>query len=144
MKRKDYLVEELTNEEKLYLKRIVMTAKNKYIKKNYQYINSVVTLNEDVVKAEDSIIDDVIENCVKEVKSAEEFERTLYNPILYKYVKALTLKEKEVLFYVFWQKKQVKDIAEIMGIHRTTVKRIKNRALSKIAENMLDGGGKNV
>ena len=35
MERKDYLVEELSKEEKLYLKRIVMTAKNKYFEKNY-------------------------------------------------------------------------------------------------------------
>lgn len=35
MERKDYLVEELSKEEKLYLKRIVMTAKNKCFEKNY-------------------------------------------------------------------------------------------------------------
>ncbi len=144
MEKKNYLKEELSKEEKLYLKKIVMTAKNKYIKRNYQYINSVINLSENVVKTEDSIIDDVIENCVKEVKSAEEFERTLSNSLLYKYVKALTLREKEVLFYIFWQKKHLKDIARIMGIHRITVERIRNRALSKIAEKMLNGGNKNV
>lgn len=40
MERKDYLVEELSKEEKLYLKRIVMTAKNKYFERNYNYINN--------------------------------------------------------------------------------------------------------
>ena len=34
MERKNYLVKELTSEEKVYLKRIVMTARNKYIQKN--------------------------------------------------------------------------------------------------------------
>ncbi len=40
MERKDYLLEELSKEEKSYLKRIVMTAKNKYFEKNYNYINN--------------------------------------------------------------------------------------------------------
>ena len=42
MERKDYLVEELSKEEKLYLKRIVMTAKNKYFERNYNYINNTM------------------------------------------------------------------------------------------------------
>ena len=33
MERKNYLTEELSKEEKAYLKRIIMTAKNKYFEK---------------------------------------------------------------------------------------------------------------
>ena len=49
MERKDYLNEELSKEEKLYLKRIVMTAKNKYIKKNEKYINKSISLDDAIL-----------------------------------------------------------------------------------------------
>ena len=42
MERKDYLVEELSTQEKLYLKKIVMTGRNKFIEKNYEYINNSI------------------------------------------------------------------------------------------------------
>lgn len=51
MERKDYLVEELSKEEKLYLKRIVMTAKNKYFEKNYNYINNTSMFVDEIVSA---------------------------------------------------------------------------------------------
>ena len=46
MEKKNYLLKGLSNEEKVYLKRIVMTAKNKYIEKNYNYINKKQKRNE--------------------------------------------------------------------------------------------------
>lgn len=62
MERKDYLVEELSKEEKLYLKRIVMTAKNKYFEKNYNYINNTSMFVDEIVSAgEESVLDAVLE-----------------------------------------------------------------------------------
>ena len=99
MKRKNYLVEELSKEEKLYLKRIVMTAKNKYIEKNYKYINSTdICLEDTNVKGEETVLDAVLQKCQEEINSAIEFEKTISNPSLYKIIKALSLREKEVLF----------------------------------------------
>lgn len=136
MERKDYLVEELSKEEKLYLKRIVMTAKNKYFEKNYNYINNTSMFVDEIVSAgEESVLDAVLEKCQEEVKSAREFEKTLSNPSLYNIVKALSLREKEVLFYLYKKQKSINETAVIMGLDRKTIRKYRDEAHRKIAEN---------
>ena len=144
MNKKDYLKEKLSNEEKVYLKRIIMSARNKYINKNYLYINGIVELEESHAITSDYIIDNIMQDYVKEMKSATDIERTISNTLLYKYVKELSIKEKEVLFYIFWKNKKIKDVADIMNIHRITVERIRDRALTKIGYKMVEGGKRNV
>ena len=140
MERKDYLVESLSTQEKLYLKKIVMTARNKYIEKNYQYINNTnMFVNDAVIEAEDSVLDSVLERCQQEVNSAIEFERTLSNPSLYNVVKVLSLKEKEVLFYLYKKQKNISEISRIMNLDRKTVRKLRDIAQSKIAENLING-----
>ena len=141
MERKDYLVEELSKEEKLYLKRIVMTAKNKYFEKNYNYINNTSMFVDEIVSAgEESVLDAVLEKCQEEVKSAREFEKTLSNPSLYNIVKALSLREKEVLFYLYKKQKSINETAVIMGLDRKTIRKYRNEAHRKIAEKLINGG----
>lgn len=140
MEKKDYLVEKLSKEEKLYLKRIVMTARNKYIERNYNYINNTNVSTKDVFSImEDSILDTVLEKCQEDINSVIEFEKTLSNPILYNIVKALSLREKEVLFYLYKKQKTINEISKIMKIDRITVWRIRNRAQKKIAEKLVKG-----
>ena len=141
MERKDYLVEELSKEEKLYLKRIVMTAKNKYFEKNYNYINNTSMFVDEIVSAgEESVLDAVLEKCQEEVKSAREFEKTLSNPSLYNIVKALSLREKEVLFYLYKKQKSMNETAVIMGLDRKTIRKYRDEAHRKIAEKLINGG----
>lgn len=141
MERKDYLVEELSNEEKLYLKRIVMTAKNKYFERNYNYINNTSVFVDGIVSAgEESVLDAVLEKCQEEVKSAREFEKTLSNPSLYNIVKALSLREKEVLFYLYKKQKNINETAVIMGLDRKTIRKYRDEAHRKIAEKLINGG----
>ena len=145
MERKDYLVEELSKEEKLYLKRIVMTAKNKYFEKNYNYINNTSMFVDEIVSAgEESVLDAVLEKCQEEVKSAREFEKTLSNPSLYNIVKALSLREKEVLFYLYKKQKSINETAVIMGVDRKTIRKYRDEAHRKIAEKLINGGMQNV
>ena len=141
MERKDYLVEELSKEEKLYLKRIVMTAKNKYFEKNYNYINNTSMFVDEIVSAgEESVLDAVLEKCQEEVKSAREFEKTLSNPSLYNIVKVLSLREKEVLFYLYKKQKSMNETAVIMGLDRKTIRKYRDEAHRKIAEKLINGG----
>ena len=141
MKRKNYLVEELSNEEKSYLKRIVMTARNKYFEKNYNYINNTNMLISEVVgTTEDTILDAVLEKCQEEVDSAIEFEKALSNPKLYNIVKALSLKEKEVLFYLYKKQKSIKETAKIMKLDRKTVRKYRDEAQAKIIKKLINGG----
>lgn len=141
MERKDYLVEELSKEEKLYLKRIVMTAKNKYFERNYNYINNTSMFVDGIVSTvEESVLDAVLEKCQEEVKSAREFEKTLSNPSLYNIVKALSLREKEVLFYLYKKQKSMNETAVIMGLDRKTIRKYRDEAHRKIAEKLINGG----
>lgn len=141
MERKDYLVEELSKEEKLYLKRIVMTAKNKYFERNYNYINNTSVFVDGIVSAgEESVLDAVLEKCQEEVKSAREFEKTLSNPSLYNIVKVLSLREKEVLFYLYKKQKSMNETAVIMGLDRKTIRKYRDEAHRKIAEKLINGG----
>lgn len=140
MERKDYLLEELSKEEKSYLKRIVMTAKNKYFEKNYNYINNTSMFVDGIVSAgEESVLDAVLEKCQEEVKSAREFEKTLSNPSLYNIVKALSLREKEVLFYLYKKQKSINETAVIMGLDRKTIRKYRDEVHRKIAEKLING-----
>lgn len=140
MERKDYLVEELSTQEKLYLKKIVMTGRNKFIEKNYEYINnSIILIDHAVLVEEDSILESVLQRCQEEVNSAREFDRALSNPALSNIVKALSLKEREVLFYLYKEKKSINETSEKMKISTRTVSRLRDKALDKIAEQLVKG-----
>ncbi len=140
MNSKDYLVEALSKEEKVYLKKIVMTAKNKYIKRNKQYINSTdIVLNDAIIVKEDSILEIILQECAENIQSAMEFEKLLTEPKLYNIVKSLSLQEKEVLFYLYKKQKKICEIGEIMGKNRRTIRRIRDKAQKKIAENLIKG-----
>ena len=139
MERKNYLVEDLSNEEKAYLKRIIMTARNKYIKRNYNYINNTYIILDDEITVGESVLEEVLRKCQNEVKSALEFENLITNPYLYNIVKKLSLREKEVLFYLYKEQKSIKEITKIMRISRSTVERIRKQAQEKIARNLVRG-----
>lgn len=145
MERKNYLTEELSKEEKAYLKRIIMTAKNKYFEKNNDYINNTTMLIDEIVPAsEDSILDTILERCQQEVDSAIEFEKTLLNPKLYNIMKALSSCEREVLFNLYWKERSINETAERMQLDRKTVRKYRDRAQTIITEKLINGGDKDV
>ncbi len=145
MERKNYLTEELSKEEKAYLKRIIMTAKNKYFEKNNDYINNTTMLIDEIVPASEySILDTILERCQQEVDSVIEFEKTLLNPKLYNIIKALSLCEREVLFNLYWKERSINETAERMQLDRKTVRKYRDRAQTIITEKLLNGGDKDV
>lgn len=144
MERKNYLCEELSKEEKRYLTIVVMNTRRKYIRDNYNYINNINIDLYDCVNVEaQSVLEAVINKCEEQVKSAMEFEKIISNKKLYNIVKALSLNEKMVLFSLYKENKNVNQIAKEMKMDRTTIWRIKSRALDKIMKKIL-GGKKNV
>ena len=144
MKRKNYLQEELSKEEKSYLKKLILNVRRKYIKDNYEYLNSN-DVNWDTFEDIEcnSLFDAVLNKCVDELKSALEFERLFCDEKLYNVTKALSVKEKMVLFALYKEEKGINQIANEMNVERTTVWRIKNKAQEKIIKNLL-GGNDNV
>ncbi len=108
MKRKDYLVEKLSNEEKLYLKTLIINVKKKYIRDNYKFINGKhLDYYELNLEDSESIFDTIIRQLDKELKSAMEFEKLISNEKLYKIIRALSLKEKMMLFYLYKEEKYI-------------------------------------
>ena len=141
---KIYLQEELSKEEKSYLKKLILNVRRKYIKDNYEYLNSN-DVNWDTFEDIEcnSLFDAVLNKCVDELKSALEFERLFCDEKLYNVTKALSVKEKMVLFALYKEEKGINQIANEMNVERTTIWRIKNKAQEKIIKNLL-GGNNNV
>ena len=140
MERKNYLLEPLSNEEKLYLKKMVSNARKKYIRDNYNYINTTdVQLYSCANIEAESVLDEVLNKCEKEIKSAMEFEKVMSNRELYKVVKALSFEEKMVLFSLYKEKKTTNQIALEMKKDRTSIWRIRNKALNKIMRRLIGG-----
>ena len=144
MERKNYLVELLSKEEKSYLRKIIINTRKKYIRDNYNYINNtnVQLYNCANVEAE-SVLDEVLNKCEKEIKSAMEFEKVMSDKKLYNVVKALSFEEKMVLFLLYKENKTMNQIALEMKKDRTSIWRIRNKALNKIVRSLI-GGEKNV
>lgn len=138
--KRNYLVEKLTKEENAYLKKVVINARNKYIRDNFDFLqNKSINIDDTLVIDDSSVLDVVIEKCEKEIKSAVEFEKMISNVKLYNAVKTLSFKEKMVLFSLYSQNKNVNQIAREMGIARETVWRLKNRTLDKLMKSILGG-----
>lgn len=144
MERKSYSVEALSKEEKSYLRKIIINTRKKYIRDNYNYINNtnVQLYNCANVEAE-SVLDEVLNKCEKEIKSAMEFEKVMSDKKLYNIVKALSFEEKMVLFSLYKENKTINQIALEMKKDRTSIWRIRNKALNKIMRRLI-GGEKNV
>ncbi len=133
MKRKDYLVEKLSNEEKTYLKVLITNVRKKYIRDNYSYINNK-NLGYAELEIEDSVslFDTLLYKFERELKSATEFEKLMSNEKIYNIVRALSLKEKMMLFYLYKEEKDIYEVAKIMNISLATAYRLKNQALDFI------------
>ena len=125
MKRKDYLLEKLSNEEKLYLKTLIVNVRRKYIRDNYRFINGkILDYSELNLEDSESIFDTLIKKFDKELKSAIEFEKLISNEKLYKIVRALSLKD-------------ICEVAKIMNISLATAYRLKNQTLDLIMKNFI-------
>ena len=101
MERKRLFIRRIIKGGKIIFKRIVMTDKNKYFERNYNYINNTSVFVDGIVSAgEESVLDAVLEKCQEEVKSAREFEKNSFKSSLYNIVKALSLREKRCFLFI--------------------------------------------
>ncbi len=140
MERKNYLVEPLSKEEKSYLKKIIINTRKKYIRDNYNYINSTnVQLFSCADVEAESVLEEVLNKCEREIKSAMEFEKVMSSEKLYGVVKALSFEEKMVLFSLYKENKTTNQIALEMKKDRTSIWRIRNKALNKIMRRLIGG-----
>lgn len=75
MERKNYLVEELSNEEKAYLRKIVISTRNTYLKENWKYINDVTRLDDNIVDYSTNINEMIFKNYEDSINDVIEFEK---------------------------------------------------------------------
>ena len=139
MERKDYLKQGLSKEEKIYLKTLIINVRNRYIRKNYKFINNMfVEYSEMKITDSKSLLDTILYKFERELKSASEFEKIIYNnDKLYKIVGALSEKEKTMLFYLYYEEKEIKEVSKIMNISLATAYRRKEQLLNKIMKRLL-------
>lgn len=143
MERKDYLLEKLSKEEKSYLKKVILSVKNTYLRKNWENIYKLEELREDILDFSDNLLETTFTNYEKEMKEVAEFEKLFSNVSIYKIIKALSLREKMVLFLLYKENKTVLQVSNEMKIRRETVWRIRNKVQDRILKNLL-GGNKDV
>ena len=128
-----YTVYELSKNEKSYLRQIVINTRNEYLRKNkYIFIESEI---DDVDEKLLISIENIEINF--EIKSerdicAPEIEKVFKDKNMFNIVKALTLREKLVLFSYYFEKKTDAATGKALNINGDTARKIRIRALEKI------------
>lgn len=140
MKRKNYLIEDFSKEENIYFKRMVMSARNKFMKKNYNNISSIsMPINEEITVDSEYVDDIVIKKIEDNIKSVEEMKKNITNTKLRKSIEALSLKEQTVLFSLFQENKKINQIAKEEEKDRGTIRERRDKALKKIYRDLMEG-----
>ena len=135
MERKNYIKEELSKKEKSFLIRLIKYARNNYLRKNYynkSYI--MVELKDNIPDEKISDLDSIINDAEMKNMSAYNIEDMFLNEKLYKIVKALSLKEKMVLFSLYNEGKSIRQVAKEQRIDKNTVMRRRKRFIDLVKD----------
>lgn len=138
MERKNYLLEELSKEENMYLKKIVTTTRINYMKKNYDFINKTMQLNKNIIDESSDVYDIVVSKLENEYNNVFKFDKMFFNYELYKIVNALSFEEKMVLFLLYSKNKNIREVAQILGVDKNTIINRKNK-IFRLIKNNLEG-----
>ena len=124
---------ELTEKEKGIILGIILNTRNDYLKKNkYSKIQYVTLENIEMVKSE-YMVEDVVQKNYNGSMSVSELGNLFTDLKLKKIIeKALTEKQRYVLFLYYCKNKKDKEISLILNLKEDTVRKIRNRTLEKI------------
>lgn len=127
----------LTEKEKGIILGIILNTRNDYLKKNkYSKIKYVNLESVAIITANDRVEDDV-ERILDSIVSSPDLENLFTNIKIKRIIeKALTKKDKSVLFLYYCKNKTDKETANILKIKEDTVRKIRNRAIEKIRRMM--------
>lgn len=127
----------LTEKEKGIILGIILNTRNDYLKKNkYSKIKYVNLESIAIITANDRVEDDV-ERIFDSVVSSSNLENLFTNIKIKRIIeKALTKKDKSVLFLYYCKNKTDKETANILKIKEDTARKIRNRAIEKIRRMM--------
>lgn len=123
----------LSNDEKSYLRKIVMYTRKDYLRKN-----KYIFIEDDIDDVEDKFLIS-IENVEINVETktdmeicAPNIENVFKDEKMNKIVKALTLREKLVFFSYYFENKTDAAIGKALNIKGDTARKIRIRALDKV------------
>ena len=142
-----YTVYKLSKNEKSYLRQIVINTRNEYLRNN-KYIFIESEMNDVDEKLLISIENIEINFEIKSERDicAPNIEKVFKDENMFNIVKALTLREKLVLFSYYFEKKTDAAIGKALNINGDTARKIRIRALEKIKNKYkkLKGSNKDV
>lgn len=138
----------LSNEEKTYLRKIVINTRNNFFKKNRYVIleENIEDTDEKLLISVENIEINFEIKCDKEIKPIE-IEKVFRDRDINNIVKnALTLREKLVLFLYYFENKTDLEVGKTLNIKMDAARMIRTRALKKIKDNYkkLKGENENV
>lgn len=120
----------LNKREENTLKKII-----KYARYDYLRNNNLFSEMEDIelyeIPAKDNLEFQVMNNCDIEVQ-AQELEMIFTEKNIFKAIKALTYKDKLVLFLYYVENITDKEIAELLKVNRNTICQQRKRIIKKI------------
>ena len=143
MNRKNYLYEDLTEEEKKYIRGIIWKSARKCRRDNYKrnQVESVSIFDENIdqrllmVEDEYSFLDRILLSeyskaeielkpytIIEQRKIVSILDNIARESGLEKYIRQLTFKEKLVVFLLYIKGYKIKEVAQLLDISRKTVK----------------------
>lgn len=159
---KNYLKENLSNDEKAYIYGIIRKSALKYtrellrIKKNEEFLDDSSEIKESLfVEQNDELLEKILETKIlKDINSlktytvyekekiVEMLDNVASKSGLNEYLKPLTFGEKLVVFLLYLENYQVNEVAQLLGVSRMAIwkrdKSLKNK-ISRVKEKLNDG-----
>lgn len=159
---KDYLKENLSNDEKAYIYGIIRKSALKYtrellrIKKNEEFLDDSNEIKESLFSVQnDELLEKILETKIlkdinslktytayEQEKIVEMLDNIASKSDLNEYLKPLTFGEKLVVFLLYLENYQVNEVAQLLGVSRMAIwkrdKSLKNK-ISIVKEKLNNG-----
>lgn len=159
---KNYLKEELSNDEKAYIYGIIRNSALKYkrdllkIKKNEEFLEDTSDIKESLFAMQnEELLEKILETKIlkninslktytsyEQEKIVEMLDNIASKSNLNEYIKPLTFGEKLVVFLLYLENYQVNEVAILLGVSRMAIwkrdKSLKNK-INKVKEEFKNG-----
>lgn len=124
---------ELTEKEKGFILGIILNTRNDYLRRNkYSKVKYVELEKAEIIITDEMVEYNVIRGCDENLSDSELgnlFENSKIKKII---DRALTNKQRSVLFLYYCKNKKDKEIGQILNLKEDTARKIRNRALKMI------------
>ena len=124
---------ELSEREKGVILGIILNTRNDYLKKHKYVKIQCVELDDAKIITTEKEIEKLVDKLCNKIMSATELGNLFENKNIKDIVeRALTLKQKSVLFSYYYEGKRDKQLGKELKIKEDTIRKMRNRAIDKI------------